>query len=78
MDGVIIKDIEEFSYKKLFDDISSKKCEACGYGPMIATMMISNKLEATSCNILSHGNSGDTSGDYDSVVGYVSSAFYKI
>ena len=78
MDGVIIKDIEEFSYKKLFDDISSKKCEACGYGPMVATMMISNKLGATSCKILSHGNSGDTSGDYGSVVGYVSSAFYTL
>jgi len=40
--------------------------------------MISNKVGATSCQILSHGNSGDTTGDYGSVVGYVSSSFYRI
>ncbi|MDA2920925.1 AmmeMemoRadiSam system protein B [Desulfobacterota bacterium AH_259_B03_O07] len=78
MDGFIIKAIEGFNEKQLFDDISLKKCEACGFGPMISTMMIAKKLGANHSKNLSYGTSGDTSGDYGSVVGYLSSAFYKV
>jgi len=78
LDGIIIKDIEDFDEKQLFDDISSNRCEACGYGPMISTMMIAKKLGANQSKILSYGNSGDTSGDYSSVVGYVSAALSKM
>jgi len=77
MDGIVIKDIEDFDEKKLFDDISSKKCEACGYGPMITTMMISKKIGANRSRILSYGTSGDISNDFSSVVGYLSSIFYN-
>lgn len=77
-DSFIIKDIEDFDENGLFDDISSKKCEACGYGPMISTMMISKKIGANQSKILAHGNSGDVNGDYSSVVGYLSSIFYKM
>jgi len=77
MDSIVINDIEEFDEKMLFEDIRSKKCEACGYGPMIATMMISKKLGAKKSKVLSYGTSGETSQDYGSVVGYVSSIFYN-
>lgn len=78
MDGIVIQDIGDFDERKLIDDISSKKCEACGYGPMITTMLISKKLGANKSRVISYGNSGDVSGDYSSVVGYLSSVFYKI
>ncbi len=78
MDGIVVEDIENMDERKLFHDIISKKSEACGYGPIRATMMTSKKLGATSCKILSYGSSGDTSGDYGSVVGYVSAAFSKM
>lgn len=77
MDNIVINDIEEFDEKMLFEDIRSKRCEACGYGPMIATMMISKKLGAKKSKVLSYGTSGETSQDYGSVVGYVSSIFYN-
>jgi len=78
MDGIVVEDIENMDERKLFDDIISKRSEACGYGPMRATMMTSKKLGATNSKILSHGNSGDTCGDYGSKIGYVSSGFYKL
>jgi MEMO1 family protein len=77
MDGIVINDIEEFDEKRLFEDIDSKRCEACGYGAMISTMMIAKTLGATNSKVLSHGTSGETSQDYNSVVGYVSSIFYN-
>ncbi len=78
MDGIVIKDIEDFDDKSLCDDVRSKKCEACGYAPMITTMMISKRRGANRSRILSYGTSGDTSNDFSSVVGYLSCAFYKM
>jgi AmmeMemoRadiSam system protein B len=61
----------------MMKDLGRDKCEACGAGPMITTMMLSKKLGATNGKVLKYANSGDTSGDKSSVVGYVSSVFYK-
>lgn len=77
MDGVVINDIREFDERRLFEDIRSNVCEACGYGAMISTMMIARALGATKSKILAYGTSGETSQDYNSVVGYVSGIFYN-
>jgi AmmeMemoRadiSam system protein B len=76
MDGIVIDDIEAFDEKRLFEDIQSNICEACGYGAMISTMMIAKTLGATKSKVLCYGTSGETSQDYNSVVGYVSGIFY--
>jgi hypothetical protein len=76
MDGIVIDDIEAFDEKRLFEDIRSNICEACGYGAMISTMMIAKTLGATKSKVLCYGTSGETSQDYNSVVGYVSGIFY--
>jgi MEMO1 family protein len=77
MDGIVINDIDGFDEKRLFDDIQSNICEACGYGAMISTMMIAKALGATKSKVLAYGTSGETSQDYNNVVGYVSGIFYN-
>jgi AmmeMemoRadiSam system protein B len=48
---------------------------ACGGGAAIAVMMAARSLGATAGRVLKYAHSGDVSGDYDGVVGYVAAAF---
>ena len=77
LDNIVLKDIEEFDEKKLFNDVNSNRCQACGSGPILATMITSKRLGAEHSKIISYGTSGDHSRDYSSVVGYLSSVFYS-
>ncbi len=77
LDGVVVKRLDDFDIKGLVSDLGKEKCEACGAGPMITTMMLSRKLGAERSKVLKYSNSGDISGDKSAVVGYVSAAFYK-
>ena len=47
---------------------------ACGGGPAIAVMRAAGALGARSGCVLKYGHSGEVSGDYDGVVGYVAAA----
>lgn len=77
LDGIVAKDVESFDEKKLFDDIQERKCEACGAGPIVSTIIASKLLGARSAKVLSYHTSGEVSGDYDEVVGYLAGVFYK-
>jgi len=44
---------------------------ACGGGPMIAVMMAARALGARDAQVLKYAHSGEVSGDYDGVVGYL-------
>lgn len=77
LDSIVVKHLEAFDIKGLAGDFEGNKCEACGSGPMIVTMMVSEKIGASSSKVLKYANSGDTSGDKSRVVGYVSGVFYK-
>ena len=48
---------------------------ACGGGAAIAVMMAARQLGATGGRVLRYGHSGEISGDYEGVVGYVAAAF---
>ena len=48
---------------------------ACGGGPAIAVMMAARSLGATDARVLKYGHSGEISGDFDGVVGYLAAAF---
>ena len=75
-DNIVLQDIQEFNAKKLSDDINSNKCQACGFGPIMSTMLTSQKLGATYSKVVSYGTSGDVSKDYQNVVGYLAGVFY--
>jgi AmmeMemoRadiSam system protein B len=47
---------------------------ACGGGPAIAVMRAAQRLGARTGRVLKYGHSGEVSGDYDGVVGYVAAA----
>ena len=47
----------------------------CGIGPAIAVMMAAHGLGAGDARVLRYGHSGEISGDYGGVVGYLAAAF---
>ena len=48
---------------------------ACGGGPAISVMLAARELGATQGRVLKYAHSGEVSGDYDGVVGYLAAAF---
>jgi len=42
----------------------------CGYGPTVAMLAAAKILGASNAELIKYSNSGETSGDYNSVVGY--------
>ena len=50
---------------------------ACGGGAAIAVMKAARRLGATEGRVLDYAHSGEVSGDYDGVVGYLAGAFGK-
>lgn len=77
MDGLAIETLKELDPKALFDKVSFKKCEFCGIGAVVATMIAAKRLGADGIEILKYANSGDTAGRKDNVVGYLAAAIYK-
>ena len=51
------------------------RCVACGGGPAIAVMKAAAQLGAQQGRVLKYAHSGEISGDYDGVVGYLAAAF---
>lgn len=72
MDDVCIDDVARLDPVRLLEDIESRRCEACGGGPIVALMMAARKSGMTKGEILHHCNSGDTTRDKSAVVGYLS------
>lgn len=77
LDRVMIEDVESFDYEKLMNDLQNQKTEACGGGPAVAVMSALKTLGAKKMEVVHHSNSGDTTGDYSSVVGYLSAVAYS-
>ncbi|HET6463435.1 MAG TPA: AmmeMemoRadiSam system protein B, partial [Candidatus Krumholzibacteria bacterium] len=74
LDGVFCDTLVTLDAAELHAGLESGACEACGGGPVVASLLASTALRGRACEVLARGNSGDVSGDYSSVVGYVSAA----
>lgn len=74
LDHVIVDKVNGFDPEGLSLSLREGKCEACGGGPLVATMMIARRLGATSSRVLSYATSGDVTGDRGRVVGYLAAA----
>ena len=75
VDAFVLEDIEEMNEFKLFEEVVQYNITMCGYGPVMATMSLSKKVNKNTSEILAYGTSGDVSGDFTSVVGYASGIF---
>ncbi|OPY92519.1 MAG: hypothetical protein A4E73_01050 [Syntrophaceae bacterium PtaU1.Bin231] len=75
LDGRAIKHFEKMDARGLLKDLGRGHCEACGGGPAAAVIFASKALGADRAAILNYANSGDVTGDRDSVVGYASAVF---
>ena len=76
LDSIVAKHISDFDYEQLQDDLDSRKCEACGGGPIVVLMKAASKLHKNKSMLLHRSDSGDVSGDNSEVVGYLSAAIY--
>lgn len=76
MDGIVLEHIRKMDPDGLLKELGKGSCEACGGGPIVATMMAAKMLGAEGSTVLNYANSGDVSGERDKVVGYASAVFY--
>lgn len=70
LDGVFLDELTAMDPRRLYESVQAKSCEACGAGPVIASIIAASHLEAQTCRVLATANSGDTTGDRSQVVGY--------
>jgi AmmeMemoRadiSam system protein B len=57
-----------------YSDHERGRYVACGGGPMISVLMAARTLGAREARVLKYAHSGEVSGDYDGVVGYLAAA----
>ena len=76
LDAVAIKDVQKFDYENLMLDLEQNRAEACGGGPAVAVMLALHALGVGKMTILHHCNSGDVTGDFSQVVGYLAAVAY--
>lgn len=55
----------------LYRTVKEEAITMCGYGPVVAMLAACNALGASRADLVKYSNSGDVSGDYEQVVGYV-------
>jgi MEMO1 family protein len=74
LDRVACDDVRSFDPEKLMQDLEVKRVEACGGGPIVAVMVALRHRGVRAMHVLHHCNSGDVTGERQSVVGYLSAA----
>ena len=76
-DMAALKAVEAMDEKRFYSIIEKQNVTACGYGPIGALISAARGLGVTDANLLCYRTSGDTTGDYSSVVGYAAVIFKK-
>jgi len=81
LDGAVSTCISQFDTAALLERFESYpehdrgRSVGCGMGAAIAVMMAAHGLGAADARVLRYGHSGEISGDYAGVVGYLAAAF---
>lgn len=70
-----LKELESLRFERFHRRIEESGDSACGYGPVTVSAMFAKGSGARSGVVLRYSNSGDVTGEYDSVVAYSSMAF---
>ena len=76
-DLAALKAVEAMDEKRFHSTIEKQNITACGYGPITALITAAKGLGVTEAKLLCYKTSGDTTGDYSSVVGYAAVSFKR-
>lgn len=76
MDSEIMALTEEMKWEKIMNAVEKGEVEACGAGPVAILLGLAKKMGWENIKHLVYRNSGDTGGDRDRVVGYLSSVIW--
>ena len=77
LDQVVLDRVNAFDAEGLSRALAKGSTEACGGGPVVAVLLAAQALGATGAKVLKYDTSGDVTGDFGSVVGYMAAAIYK-
>ncbi len=77
LDAQVVEDVEALDADGLMTRLERRPDHACGGGPMVSVLRAASALGATSSRVLNYADSGDTSGDKKSVVGYLAAAIWR-
>ncbi|MCG2711460.1 MAG: AmmeMemoRadiSam system protein B [Candidatus Omnitrophica bacterium] len=69
-DQYVIEAIKELDVEKLYKRVHANKISMCGCAPACVGISAVKKLGAQEARLIDYQTSGDTSGDFSSVVGY--------
>jgi AmmeMemoRadiSam system protein B len=69
-DALALARVEALDAAGLYETVQRRHISMCGYIPATVAIAAARALGATSAEIVRYGNSGETSGDLASVVGY--------
>jgi AmmeMemoRadiSam system protein B len=70
LDMLAIERITDFDPEGLFEVVTRNRISMCGFIPTTVVLIAARELGASRVELVRYGNSGETSGDYDRVVGY--------
>ncbi|MFB0526190.1 MAG: AmmeMemoRadiSam system protein B [bacterium] len=70
IDGVAIRDLENFNLDSLRRDLTSGKTELCGGAAVFTSVLAARACGANKIKLLRYANSGDVTGEKGRVVGY--------
>ncbi len=77
MDKTFADAVEKIDTESVKTLLAEQKSEACGFGGILTLMQLARKLKYNRAKTLHYTHSGETSGDYNHVVGYLSTMFYR-
>ena len=72
LDSSIREAVEQYSADLLLERIESGQGEACGAGPTAAAMIAARRLGGDESHFVEYATSGESTGDFENVVGYLS------
>ncbi len=76
MDSVVLQRVERLDADGLMQVLEEEPQHACGGGPIVSVLHAAKQLGAKHARVLKYGDSGDVSGDKQSVVGYMAAAIW--
>lgn len=77
LDAEVVADIEALDADGLMNRVLRRPEHACGGGPIVSVLRAARAAGATASRVLRYADSGDVSGDKQSVVGYVAAAIWR-